>query len=60
MYFVGFNLRCSKEMRGNMPRCEKRSLLWEPRRDWEDNIKRDFKEMRNNGVDWRYLASDWI
>ena len=32
-----------------MEKPEKRSLLWGPRRDWEDNIKRDFKEMRNNG-----------
>ena len=43
-----------------MEKPEKRSLRWGPRRDWENNIKGDFKEMRNNGVDWPYLASDWI
>jgi hypothetical protein len=39
---------------------KKRSLLLGPRCDWEDNIKRYFKEIRSNGVDWSYLAPDWV
>jgi hypothetical protein len=59
------DLRHSKEMRRNMPRCnlvgkpKKGSLLCGPRHYWEDNVKRDFKEM-SNGVEWNYLAQNWV
>jgi hypothetical protein len=32
--------------------------LRRPRNRWEDNIRKNLKEMRWEGVDWMYLAQD--
>jgi hypothetical protein len=29
-----------------------------PRREWEDNIKMDLREMEEGGMDWIHLAQD--
>jgi hypothetical protein len=33
-------------------------LLGRPRCIWEDNIKKDFKEIGLEGIDWIHLAQD--
>jgi hypothetical protein len=39
-------------------RPEGRRPLGRPRRRWEDNIKRDLREIEFGGVDWIHLAQD--
>jgi hypothetical protein len=34
--------------------------IWETRREWEDNIKTDPKEVECNGVDRIHLAQDGV
>jgi hypothetical protein len=37
---------------------EGKTLLWRPRRRWEDNIKMDLQEVRGDRGDWMELAQD--
>ena len=32
--------------------------IWRPRHRWEDNIKRDLREVGRGGVEWMELAQD--
>jgi hypothetical protein len=33
-------------------------LVGKPRRRWEDNIRKDLREIGSEGVDWIHLAQD--
>jgi hypothetical protein len=39
-------------------KAERKRSLGRPRRRWEDDIKKDLREIRWGGVDWIDLAQD--
>jgi hypothetical protein len=41
-------------------RPERKRLLKRPRRMWEDNIKKDLREIGIDGADWIRLAKDRV
>jgi hypothetical protein len=41
-------------------RSEGKRPMGRPRRRWEDNIKMDLREIRNDGANWIQLAQDRV